>query len=192
MKKKIIIGVSLGLVVALIATIITLAVVQKSYKPEIDLSPKTVTVVEVSTGDEFTSGVAFANKEKHEEIVELFDESFKQNILGGIFAGNLSNQIEIDLVSNLPSFSEGYKITFEYKADMVLKLNGEKYVYGTNTEKEILFQTIILNVTETEGYQQLSMYAKEVVSNKTYYYEITTIANTQNLYDYLSQLSYQA
>lgn len=191
MKKKILIGVSLGLVLVLVATVIVLACVKKSYKPEIELAPKTVYVTEISTNSEYNTGEAFSTKDKFEKIVGLFDESFEQSILSSMFSGNLSNNVKIDLVSQLPTFADGYKLVFEYKADMVLKLNGKPYVYNTNSTKEILFQTIILNVTEIDGYQSLSMYAKEIVDSKTYYYEIETLANTKALYDYLSGLNYQ-
>ena len=57
MKKKIIVGTSLGLVLALMLTVIILATVPRSYKPEIDSVPRSVKVVEISTGDEFETGV---------------------------------------------------------------------------------------------------------------------------------------
>lgn len=186
MKKRVLIGVSLGVVVALLATVLVLALVNKSYKPEFDLQPKTAYIVEVSTDDRYETGVAFSNKEKFEKINDLFNKSFEQSILGGIFTGKISNKVECEApVKSLPSFSDGYQITFEFKADMELKY------YKANSDDKIVFQTLIVNITDTQGYQELSMYAKEVVSNQTYYYEITSIANTENLYDYLSQIDYQ-
>ena len=190
MKKKVILGVSLGLVVALVATVVTLALVKNSYKPEIDLTPKTLTVIELENKGQFETGEAFATKEKFNDIVELFDESFTQSVLAGLFSGNSAKNIKIKLES-LPTFDNGYQITFEYKADMVLKLDGQEYKSDTNSDKQVLFQTIILNVTEQEGYNQICLYAKQVEGNKAYYYQITTVANTENLYDYLSELSYQ-
>ena len=190
MKKKIIIGVSLGLVVAIIATVVTLACVQKSYKPEFDLEPKTITVVELSSKDEFQTGVAYSNKETCLKIEELFEQGFKQSILSSIFTGNSSNKVEVEPVSSLPTFSSGYTVTFEYKADMILKVNGEKYSPNTNSDKQVAFQTIIFNVNEQEGYESFNIYVKEVVGNKTYYYEVSTIANTTELYNYLGELSY--
>ena len=193
MKKKIIVGTSLGLVLALALTVIILACVTKSYKPELDLQPKTVTIVELSTKDEFESGVAFSNNEKFEELLNKYDESFKQNVLSGIFSGNLSKDIQVKLMpggNKLPTFSNGYTITFEYKNEMVLKVNGETYYHESHSDKEVLFSTVIFNVTDIKGYSTFNMYAKEVVGNKTYYYEISTIANTQNLYSYLTELSY--
>ena len=93
-------------------------------------------------------------------------------------------------MSKLPSFEDGYTFTFDYKADMVLKKDGKDFVYGTNTDKQIKFQQVIFNITDTKGYNQIYLYAKEVVGSNTYYYEIATTANTSALYDYISGLTF--
>jgi len=190
MKKKILIIVSLALVVALITTTIVLAVVKKSYKPEFDLTPQTVRIVRQSDNAEFESSESHSSKEKFENVVNLFDDSFKQSVLGSIFGGNSSKRIDIELVSKLPSFDEGYTFTFDYKADMVLKKDGKDFVYGTNTDKQIKFRQVIFNITDTNGFNQIYLYAKEVVGSNTYYYEISTIANVSALYDYMSELTF--
>lgn len=190
MKKKILIIVSLAIVVALIATTIILAVVKKSYKPEFNLEPQTVVIVNQNNNTEFESSESHSTKEKFKNIVKLFDDGFKQNVLGSIFSGNSSKQIEIELVSKLPSFDDGYTFTFDYKADMVLRKGGKDFVYGTNTDKQIKFQQVIFNITDTNGYNQICLYAKEVVGSNTYYYEIETIANMSALYDYMSELTF--
>lgn len=190
MKKKILIIVSLALVVALIATTIVLAVVKKSYMPEFDLTPQTVRIVRQSDNAEFESSESHSSKEKFENVVKLFDDSFKQSVLGSIFGGNSSKRIDIELVSKLPSFDEGYTFTFDYKADMVLKKDGKNFVYGTNTDKQIKFRQVIFNITDTNGFNQICLYAKEIVGSNTYYYEIETIANVSALYDYMSELTF--
>lgn len=190
MKKKIIISVSLGIVAVLIATTLVLALVKKSYKPEFDLAPKTVTIVQELDDKEFESSASHSTSKKFEKIVNLFDESFKQSVLASIFSGNSSNKVEISLVSKLPTFSEGYTVTFDYKADMVLKKDGKDFIYGTNSDKQIKVQKIILNVVETNGFDQVFLYAKEVVGVNTYYYEITTTANFDSLYSYIGQCNF--
>ena len=190
MKKKILIIVSLALVVALITTTIVLAVVKKSYMPEFDLTPQTVRIVRQSDNAEFESSESHSSKEKFENVVKLFDDSFKQSVLGSIFGGNSSKRIDIELVSKLPSFDEGYTFTFDYKADMVLKKDGKDFVYGTNTDKQIKFRQVIFNITDTNGFNQICLYAKEIVGSNTYYYEIETIANVSALYDYMSELTF--
>ena len=190
MKKKILIIVSLALVVALITTTIVLAVVKKSYKPEFNLDPQTVRIVRQNDNTEFESSESHSTKEKFENIVKLFDDGFKQNVLGSIFSGNSSKQIDIELVSKLPSFEDGYTFTFDYKADMVLRKDGKDFVYGTNTDKQIKLQQVIFNITDTNGYNQIYLYAKEVVGSNIYYYEIATIANTSALYAYMSELTF--
>ena len=119
-----------------------------------------------------------------------FADGFKQNVLGSIFSGNCSKQIDIELVSKLPSFEDGYTFTFDYKADMVLKKDGKDFVYGTNTDKQIKFQQVFFKIPDTNGYNQIYLYAKEVVGSNTYYYEIATVANTSALYDYVSELTF--
>lgn len=189
MKKKIIVGTSLGLVLALMLTVVILATVPRSYKPEIDSVPRSVKVVEISTGDEFETGVAFASSAKYEKIIELFDKSYEQSILSGMFSGK-SKDVEIELVSSLPKFNKGYTITFEYKYDMVLKFNGETYYDDSNSQKEVKYQTIIFNVESSNGFNDFNIYAKEVVKNKSYYYQISSAADTRQLYSYLTELSY--
>ena len=191
MKKKIIIGVSLGLVVAIIATVITLACVKRSYKPEIDLSPRIV-IENVAEKTDYESGVAYSNKQEFEKFKDIFDKSFKQSILSSIFTGNSGNKIQIEpkgKTNPILSFKEGYTVTFDYGTERNLKLDGENYSYS---DKEVVYKTIIFNIAEQEeGYNQISLYAKEQVGNISYYYEISTIANTYELYDFLSELDYK-
>ena len=196
MKKKIILGVSLGLVVAIVISVITLACVQKSYQPEFDLTPKKLIVLEEATDDYYEAGVSLStSQEQFEKIQELFEKSFKQSVLTSIFTGNISNDVKVNSNGTgelgVPSFKEGYTITFDYKAQMCLKENGEKITKGTYSEENVLFQTVMVNIVETEGFEKISLYALEEIGGKTYRHEITTIADTSELYDYLTELEYK-
>ena len=49
----------------------------------------------------------------------------------------------------------------------------------------------MVNIVETEGFEKISLYALEEIGGKTYRHEITTIADTSELYDYLTELEYK-
>lgn len=190
MKKKVLIGVSLAIVLVIAVTTIVLAVVQKSYKPDFYLDPQTVKIVRLEDSMEFESSKSHSSSAKFEKFVDLFEQSFKQSVLGSIFSGNSSKNIDIELVSKMPTFEGGYEITLDFKAEMTLKKDGKNFVSGTNSEKEIKYSKVIFNITEKNGYKQIYLYAKEVVGKNTYYYEISTVANTNELYNFVNGLAF--
>ena len=191
MKKKIILWVSLGLVLVLATAVVLLAVLKKDYSPEFDLSPKSMNITNSSSTGYYNYLATDDEKAKamFEKIVAQYNDSMKQSILASMFSGNLFKNIEISLKSSAPTLS-GYKVEFDYKADMTLKKDGKDYVYGTDSSKTIKFQRIMFALDDTQGFHEFNIYAIEEINSKEYYYEITTIANTYELYQTVSSLEY--
>ncbi len=192
MKKKIILWVSLGLVLLLALAVILLAVLKKDYSPEFDLSPKAITITDSSSKNYYNY---FANDNENEKVmfeklISQYNDSMKQSILASMFSGHLSNNVEISLKSSAPTLT-GYKVTLDFKADMTLKKDGKNFVYGTDSSKTIVFSEVMFAIDETKGYHEFNIYAIEHVDTKTNYYEITTLANTYELYQTISGLDFK-
>lgn len=192
MKKKIILLVVLALAIILAGTFILLGCVKKDYAPEFSLTAKTIKI-EDSSSNEYFNYEANENKngkEMFNKLLAEYENSMKQSILAGIFSGTLSNEIDITLLSKAPAFSD-YKVTFDFKAQMTLKKDGKNFVYGTNSEKTIEFSEVMFNLNDSKGFHEFNIYAIERQDGKTYYYEISTLANTYSFFKLVSTLDFK-
>lgn len=191
MKKKIILWISLGLVLILALAIVLLAVLKKDYSPEFDLSPKTIEIYDSSSKHYFNDTTG-NEKEKamFDKLISQYNDSMKQSILASMFSGHLSNSVEVSLKSTEPSLT-GYKVTLNFGANVTLKKDGKNFVYGTDSSKTIVFKEIMFWIDKTKGYHEFNIYAIENVdSTKSNYYEITTLANTYELYQTITGLDF--
>ncbi|MDD3862472.1 MAG: hypothetical protein PHV79_01260, partial [Clostridia bacterium] len=78
--------------------------------------------------------------------------------------------------TELQSFTD-YKITLKYEENQVLK------------EKEEKYNNIIIGVTNSAEYQEISIYFQQAASTN-YYYVLKTFVKQNVFFDYLETLTY--
>lgn len=178
MKKKLGLGITLGMIALLSVMVVIMVMVPVNYKPEISL-PNRIAVLNSENKQHLCTETE--NKEIYDETMELFEQSFSRSFLSALFAGQLSGTTEkVPETNTLQNFS-GYKITFKYNEPQTLIVNGKS--------PEHKFNKMILEVKETNAYRQLTVYFQQATNSKFYYY-ITTYANQSALFEYLDTLDY--
>lgn len=187
MKSKLWLIISLSLAGVLVLSTILLAVMSKSYKPELLQQPNTISVANQTGNGFYWTGLAYEgqDEENYNEIMSKFSSSFEQSILASMLNGNLNAEITISYSSSLPA-KDGYRVTLFYPTT-TLKLNGEAY---KPSGSEITFQELSFDVKDGFGFNSVDLYAKVTSGSSTGYYKITTLASTKAMFDVLSELNY--
>lgn len=191
MKRKLGIIIALSVVGVLVLTTILLSVFSKNYKPEFDNAPNQVVISNAQGSGFYYGGTAYegAQKENFEKIVNMFDNSFKQSILASMLNGNLSNEVEIEYYGASVPSQNGYRVEFKF-AETLLKKDGVAFKQASS-DPERHFTALIFFVSEGSGYAELDMYAKVQLTSTTIgYYQISTLSNTAELHEFLTELNY--
>jgi len=178
MKKKLGLGIVLGLIALLSAMVVIMVMIPVNYKPEIS-SPNRIAVLNSENREHLCTETE--NSEIYDETIKLFEQSFSRSFLSALFAGQLGGTTEkIPETNTLQDFT-GYKVTFKYNEPQTLIVNGKSSGHK--------FNKMILEVKEINAYRQLTVYFQQTTNSKFYYY-ITTYANQSELFEYLNTLDY--
>lgn len=191
MKRKLGIIITLSVVGVLILATILLSVFNKNYKPEFDNTPYQVTITNANSSGFYNAGTAYTEnqRENFDKFVRLFDNSFKQSVFASMLNGNLGNEVEIEYHGTTVPTSSGYRVELKY-SETLLKKDGVAFKQASS-DPEREFTEIVFYVAEGNGYAQVNMYAKVQLTSTTIgYYEISTLANTSEMYGFLSELNY--
>lgn len=190
--KKLATIIALAVVGVLVVTTIVLSVAKKNYQPQLQNQPYLM-VITNQEDKTYQGGKGFSQqqpKENFEKVVKLFNDSFKQSILASMLNGNLSNKIEIEYKGTTLPAKNAYKVEFKYPSTLLM-LNGKAFKLNEN-EPDIKFEYLIFYVEDGVGFAEFNMYAKvKIDDSRDGYYQITTLANTKALYDFVNQLNYQ-
>lgn len=187
MKKILSIG-ALCLIAVLAAVIIIFAVVDKNFNPNL----QTPDYIQICINK--TSNANVESYDKNDEISErkdiynnvmkLYNDSFNQKIMSGIFQGIVFSDTTIvrqgTSVSSL--LSGGTFIAFNYNDTQILKLNGKVYSY--NNETNIEYRTLYVEVKNSSAMTDINIYVKKIDSDYSYY-RFVVKAEQAELYDYL-------
>lgn len=182
MKKKLGTLIALGVVAVVALAIIVLYFMPVSYMPALS-QPSHMIVYKSSS----QSATFSPSDEKYNDIWGEYQNSFKQNMLSAIFAGQTSgiqNQTssgELKTTKNAPSFST--KLVFNYDT-------AQKIVVGGHAQN-VLIDQVQIEITDGVGYSDAKVYFRQVVevgAQVTYYY-MTTLANQSSLYETISSLN---
>jgi len=173
MKKKIGIFIALTLIALLVMTVIIMAVVQVNYKPEIAV-PNSITILNNEGKSVYSS--PDHSKEVYDKTLQHFEQSFGRSFLSAFFAGQVNSSLNVVETTELQSFTD-YKITLKYEENQVLK------------EKEEKYNNIIIGVTNSAEYQEVSIYFQQAASTN-YYYVLTTFSKQNIFFEYLETLIY--
>lgn len=191
--KKVLSIIALCLIAVLAGTIIVFSCVDKSYnlnltKPdyiEISINNSNAKESYYSNGDE-------EHKAVYVKVMKLYDESYKQKIMSGIFSGTIFSKPVIvrngQSISNI--LSNGTFIVFNYADEQTLKLNGKDYTYtysGGSTDSNIKYKTLYVEVKDTDSVTTFNIYVKNISSDYSYY-RYSVQGKQADLYDYLQKL----
>lgn len=190
--KKLGIIIALCVVGVLVVTTIVLSLINKNYAPELANSP-TQMIITNTEGKHAWGGNGYpseAQEENFNKVVQLFESSFKQSILASMLNGNLNNEVAIEYKGTAEPSQTGYKVEFRYASTLLMQ-NGKAYKLNQN-DNEKYFTTVIFFVEEGAGFADFNLFAKvQIDETRTGYYQLTSLANTQALYTFLSELNYQ-
>jgi len=179
MAKKIGAIASLSIIGILIITTIILANVKINYS----INCNTPTEVYVSYSNR--SG-KLANAEESNRIVEMINNSSKENTLSALFNGNLNKKAEIKKESNnksLPS-NPGFYVEYSYSTPQKL-MDGDKEYEGAPT-----YQRLIFTVNNNSESNNVNVYVFEKETSEYYSYYYSLDADFYDLYNYLVECGF--
>ena len=194
--KKVLSIVALCLIAVLAGAIILFACIDKSYNPKIQEPDYIKIYINKTSGqnvesyyknDEFSD-----RKAVYDNVMKLYNESFNQKIMSGIFQGILFEDAKIVKESKSLSTLTGTYIAFNYNELQTLKLNGEVYTYknGTTTETNIQFNTLYVEVKDTTAMSDINIYVEyynQSSSSETSRYKYVVKAEQSDLYKYIQE-----
>lgn len=183
MIKKLGLLITIVLVSALVITTIILGTIKKDYSPSVQTNFQSVYITNTEDANFHFAGGNHDEKETFNKIVELYNNSFKQNLLASMFSGNLSNKITVTYASGSISTSStsGYKMVWD------LNNNGEKII--DSAEREHVVNKLTVVIEKSSSFKLITIYANIKDSSVNAHLKITTKANFEALYDYLEKLS---
>lgn len=173
---------------AVVLAVILCSFIKISFKPQVNM-PTTAQVGKVQIVA--TSGVAQTESNfeniKIEEFNKKFNSAFELSVLYSLFSGKIGNGVVMeDDLSALPN-GNGYKVLFIYHEDQTLKIDGKEVPIADNSSTPVKYNRVVFYVTENAGLGDVTMYFYTQDSGK--YYVLKTIANFDELYKHISQMS---
>ena len=189
--KKVLSIIALCLIAVLAGTIIVFSCVNKNY----NLNLTNPDYIEISVNN---SGVKESyyhdgddeHKAVYDKVMKLYNDSYKQKIMSGIFSGVIFNKPTIVRNENTKNvdtlLSSGTFVIFNYKEEQTLMLNGKKYTDKSN-ENGIKYKTLYVEVKDTNSITTFSIYVKNT-SNNYCYYRFSAQAKQADLYKYVSEV----
>lgn len=193
--KKLLSIIALCLIAIIAGTIVIFAVVDKDYN--LNLTKPDYIEIKINNNSNAQSYYAddeFADRQAvYNEVMKLYNESFKQKIMSAIFGGTISSKPTIQKQYSTSFLSSGTFIIFNYEDEQELMLNGKSYEHkkadGTISEKNIKYKTLYVEVKDSTAMTDFNIYVKyENSSNSTAsYYRYTVKAQQSKLYQYLQE-----
>lgn len=186
--KKILSIVALCLIAVLAGVIIIFAVVDKDYNLNLQ-SPDYIQICINKASNENVESydkndAILERKDIYNNVMKLYNESFTQKIMSGIFQGIIFDKTEIVYQYSTNFLSNGTFIAFNYNDEQILKLNGEVYTYKNNTN--IKYKTLYVEVKDTNAMTDIYIYVKSMDANNSYYRYVVK-AEQSELYNYLHE-----
>ena len=193
--KKLLSIVALCLIAILAGTIIVFSCVDKDNNINLKNPDYIEILVNKQSGvpsESYYKDDAIAErKEIYDDIIKLYNASFKQKIMSGIFQGILFDKVEV--VRNRQSLtsilSNGTFIAFNYYDDQSLSLKNKNYVYKnvTTSAESIPYKTIYVEVKNTDAMTDINIYIKNKESENDSTYRIVVKTKQASLYNYIQE-----
>ncbi len=185
MKGKLGLIVTLAFIGIIALSTILLGVIKTDYSPSFNPTINSVKIkLDQSNTEILATRTTTIEKDKKlfNDVVKLYENSFKQSILAGLFSGNIKTQAIVDYKSG--SYSS--QLSGQSGHQIIFSLNGAtiKETAGSNEHK---ISEIAFKVDDKEGFNTIIIYGR-VEGSSTNHVEIITKANTKALYDFVSEL----
>lgn len=189
--KRILIIVCLSLIAALIVTTICLACIKSTFYDGVFES--TSTQADMINVYKYGNSNAYdKNDEEYNELVKLYKNSTKENILLSIFEGAYSFDTSINNWTGSSvtlNNSENIYLAFNYFETQTLKYEGETF---KNNGNDVTFKSLIVTVTNDSNYmKEVNIYVcsnNATDSTITPSFVIKTVAKQASLIEYIKGL----
>lgn len=185
MKKKISQIVTYSILAVVVLGFILCSIIKINFRPEMNLPL-------IANGDKIQislSGTAKVESSdeniKYSEFTTKFDDSFKLTVLYSVFSGKISEELNVDETKSEPSYM-GYKVQFIFAQEQTLKKDGKDVPIADNSSTPITFNSLIFDVAKDKGLTDVNLYFYK--NGETKYYKVTTVANFDDLYSYISEI----
>lgn len=184
MKTKLGLILTLALVGIVVLGTILLGVLKVDYSPKMQMPVNSVQIIKADGGDFIVVNKTSEDKTIFDEVIKLYNNSFKQSILASIFSGNIANKAVVEYRSG--SYASQLNNKVGHKLTLTLTQSGVD-ISETDTDKEHKISEISIVIENKEGFNTVTVYGK-IVDVTTSYVEIITKANVKALYDYITDL----
>lgn len=125
---------------------------------------------------------------EYDEIMKLYNDSFKSKILIALFGGKLNEKVTVTEDYKSMSTLNGTILEFFYNTVQELKVNGEKYEAKIISDESYI--TVYIQIQNVNSLTQVDAYVRyrNSSSNNYSYLKLSTYANQARLYKYLQDL----
>ncbi len=186
--KKVLSIIALCLIAVLAGTIIVFSCVDKNYNLNLTKPDYIQISVSGTTGESYYADGDSEHKAVYDKVMSLYNDSYKQKIMSGIFSGVIFNKPVIANAGTTVTtvLNKGTFIIFNYNEEQTLMLNGKKYTDKTNPSG-VKYKTLYVEVKDTTSITSFSIYVKDVSSTGYLRYNYSVQAKQANLYDYIQE-----
>ena len=198
--KKVLSIVILCVIAAITVATIVLAVVPKTLYNPIDDGYKAITIYKGTNSNIYKNveGNSEQDREVIEQIETLHAKSIKDSLLSTIFQGTASFETSVvyektatDCMSNVAKKTNSVCLIFNYLDEQTLVIDGEEYTHtdATGENNTITYTKMFMTVSDNAEFQECVVYLAN--SNDKSNFKIKFLAHQSELYDYLTDLSWE-
>ncbi len=173
--------------VVLLGLVLT-AVLKKSFAPNLVVPAYANGGITIEEAGDVAKYDNLSDKDDYNAFVKDYEDSFKLTIMYSLFSGKISRSQEISsLGKDEPQITSGFVVSFVYGEGQVLKSNGKVYYESVNSNTETLYNKVFFAVEKDKGLVTQKIYFRS--NDNKYFYQLTTLANFDNLYKTISEMS---
>ena len=179
-----------GLLLALVAVIVTVAVlafIPKNYNFGFN-DPSAIEMHTSNSSSPNNKRFLSKNSAEYNQIMELYNESFDSKLLSTLFLGVANRQVKVtEGYKSISSLSGPYLI-FCYETSQKFVLNGKEYKADIISDNSYI--EIVIEVRNSENLTEINAYFKyrDTGLNNYSYVRFSTLAAQSNLYNYIENL----
>lgn len=183
MKNKIAPMIVLGITALIVVAVMVLYFTPVSYMPKMS-NPNYIQVHQTST----KYVTCDSENEVYGKVLSVFNNSFSQNTLSAIFAGQTSGAFNQTATGELRTTTEAPDfvtyVQFDYNEGQKISVNGHL--------QTVAVEEVIVQVENIVGFAETTVYFKQVSQpgESTTYYYMTTLANQAELYKLVQEIKY--
>jgi len=205
-KSKTISTIVFAICGALALALIVMAIVPKSFKPEINYQPDQIMIYNGKTTDPDTfikNSEISTIKEKYNKITDLLNNSFSTSSLNALFSGTIGNQIQYEYdTTTFSSIVSNSTFVLEYYYTDLQKMMKEGKVFTSTSlstyvyeNQELSYGKLWIAINNHTNFANVNIYVQKLNTKgdprstlTSSVYKLSTLGNTSALYDYLTNI----